>query len=145
MIILTQGIPGSGKTTWAKRWVQEDPTNRIRVSRDDIRRMLNADTRMESYKSREEIVSNVEESCVVLSIENGYSVVIDATHLKLKYINRWKNIADIYGVPILVKPFFVSLDEAKARNNKRSGFDKVPAEVVDKMYKQFTNIYGEVL
>ena len=35
-IILTQGIQGSGKTTWAKAWVAEDPEHRIRINNDDI-------------------------------------------------------------------------------------------------------------
>ena len=39
-LILTRGIPASGKSTWAKAWVQEDPQRRVRVNRDDLRRML---------------------------------------------------------------------------------------------------------
>ena len=38
-IILTQGIQGSGKTTWAKAWVAEDPEHRIRINNDDITSM----------------------------------------------------------------------------------------------------------
>lgn len=29
-IILCRGIQGSGKTTWAKQWVLEDPEHRVR-------------------------------------------------------------------------------------------------------------------
>lgn len=39
-IILTRGIPGSGKSTWAKAWVAEDPKNRIRLNWDDMRNMM---------------------------------------------------------------------------------------------------------
>ena len=39
-IILCRGIQGSGKTTWAKSWVLEDPKHRIRFNNDDIRNML---------------------------------------------------------------------------------------------------------
>ena len=38
-IILTQGIQGSGKTTWAKAWVAEDPEYHIRINNDDITSM----------------------------------------------------------------------------------------------------------
>lgn len=39
-IILVRGIPGSGKSTWAKAWVAEDPEHRIRLNWDDMRNML---------------------------------------------------------------------------------------------------------
>ena len=37
---LTRGIPGSGKSTFAKQWVQEDPEGRVRINRDDLRGMM---------------------------------------------------------------------------------------------------------
>ena len=39
-IILCLGISGSGKTTFAKQWAEEDPIHRIRLNYDDIRYML---------------------------------------------------------------------------------------------------------
>ena len=39
-LILTRGIPGSGKSTWAKAWVDEDPEHRIRLNWDDMRNMM---------------------------------------------------------------------------------------------------------
>lgn len=39
-LIVTRGIPGSGKTTFAKKWVLEDPEGRVRINQDDIRRMM---------------------------------------------------------------------------------------------------------
>lgn len=39
-IIICRGIPASGKSTWAKQWVLEDPEHRIRINQDDIRNML---------------------------------------------------------------------------------------------------------
>lgn len=38
-LILVQGIPGSGKSTWAKKWVEEDPIHRVRWNNDDCRKM----------------------------------------------------------------------------------------------------------
>lgn len=39
-IILTRGIQGSGKSTWAKKWCEEEPLKRIRWNNDDFRRMM---------------------------------------------------------------------------------------------------------
>ena len=38
-IILTRGIPASGKSTWAKQKVLKDPEHSIRINRDDLRNM----------------------------------------------------------------------------------------------------------
>lgn len=38
-IILTRGIPASGKSTWAKQEVFKDPEHSIRINRDDLRNM----------------------------------------------------------------------------------------------------------
>lgn len=34
---ITRGYPSSGKTTYARNWVAEDPEHRVRVNRDDLR------------------------------------------------------------------------------------------------------------
>ena len=38
-IILTRGIPSSGKSTWSKQEVLKDPEHSIRINRDDLRNM----------------------------------------------------------------------------------------------------------
>ena len=35
-IILTRGIPASGKSTWAKQEVLKDPEHSVRINRDDL-------------------------------------------------------------------------------------------------------------
>ena len=39
-ILILRGSQGSGKTTFAKEWVNKDPESRVRFNRDDIRNML---------------------------------------------------------------------------------------------------------
>ena len=39
-LYIYQGIQGSGKSTRARQFVLEDPDNRIRVNRDEIRLMI---------------------------------------------------------------------------------------------------------
>ena len=38
-IILTRGIPASGKSTWAKQEVLKDPEHSVGNNRDDLRNM----------------------------------------------------------------------------------------------------------
>ena len=35
------GIPGSGKSTYAKQIVTKDPSNWVRINNDDLRAMMN--------------------------------------------------------------------------------------------------------
>lgn len=64
-IILCRGIQGSGKTTWAKQWVLEDPEHRVRFNNDDIRNMLG------KYwvPSREHLVSDIKKEFFEVCIE----------------------------------------------------------------------------
>lgn len=39
-VIICRGIQGSGKSTWAKQWVKEDPNHRIRINQDDFRKYV---------------------------------------------------------------------------------------------------------
>ena len=39
-ILVLQGIPASGKSCFAKKWVEEYPEERVRFNNDDIRNML---------------------------------------------------------------------------------------------------------
>ena len=38
-LIVLQGIPASGKSTWAKQWAKEYPNSRVVVNRDSLRSM----------------------------------------------------------------------------------------------------------
>lgn len=89
-LILTRGLPASGKSTWAKAWVAEDPKNRVRVNRDDLRYMM-----FGSYWGKgvdEDAVTAAEEGAVKAALAKGRSVVVDATHLTAKYVKRWARI-----------------------------------------------------
>ena len=72
-LIITRGIPLSGKSTWAKQWVLEDPEHRVRINQDDIRLMLG------KYwvPSREELVQHIQKEALIEALEWGYDIVID--------------------------------------------------------------------
>lgn len=76
-IIITQGLPASGKTTWAKEWVNEDPEHRVRFNRDDIRNMLG------KYwvPSREKLINSIYDNFLDEAMLNGYDIVIDNMNL----------------------------------------------------------------
>ena len=122
-LILCRGIQGSGKTTWARQWVEENPENRIRINNDDIRNMLGKYWVVE----RESLVSEMKKSLVVDAMSRGYDIVIDNMNLNPKEVKFWETVVeynnvdpDNYKYTIEFKDFFISLDECIRRDAMRS-------------------------
>lgn len=139
-IILTRGLPASGKTTWAERWVREDPETRVRVNRDDIRDMLFVQPAYE-YK-QEELVSAVEREAVLAAISAKLDVVVDATHLRPKYIASWHRFAKGHGAELIIKEFPADLETVLKRNANRERV--VDESVIRNMWDKYTR-KGEFL
>lgn len=133
-LICTRGIPSSGKSTWAKKWVAEDPENRVRVNRDDLRFMLFGMYWGLTYQ-QEGDVTKAERALVETYLRSGKDVVVDATHLRPKYITEWKKIADKLGVELEIEEFYIDLAEAVSRDLNRERV--VGAKVIANMYSKF--------
>lgn len=146
-IILCRGIPGSGKTTWAKQWALEDPEHRVRFNNDDIRNMLG------KYwvPSREDLVESLRSVFLLNSMSYGFDIVIDNMNLnpkELEYYNRvldgWNNPE--WVTPDVVKPkyslefkdFFIPLQECIERDSKRP--NPIGEEVIRKTYERYKDI-----
>lgn len=115
LLLVLQGIPASGKSTFAKQWVEDDFETRVIVNRDSIRRMLGPYW----IPSREHLVSYIEMDAVEAAIENGYDVCIDATNLNPKTIKKWESVAEWFETYIEFKEFKISLEEAIERDKNR--------------------------
>ena len=87
-IILCRGIQASGKTTYAKAWVEEDPKHRVRFNNDDIRNMLG------KYwvPSREHIVKRMKTALILEAMETGYDIIIDNMNLNPKEVKWYEDI-----------------------------------------------------
>lgn len=128
-IIIARGIPGSGKSTWARAWVGESPETRIRINNDDIRNMLG------DYwvPSREDLVSFIKHKSAVAAMGHGYDIVVDNMNLNPKEINFWETIVNShnkdtervdlgftkYKYEIEFKDFFIPVEECIKRDAMR--------------------------
>jgi predicted kinase len=129
-LIICRGCPASGKSTYSKQWVLEDPKKRVRVNRDDIRLMLG------KYwvPSREGLVSLMERDMVAMSVFNEYDIILDATNMKSKksLIQQWGSSG--LGIEIEFKDFFdIPLEELIKRDFERTEL-KVGEEVIRRFY-----------
>lgn len=89
-VIILRGLQGSGKSTWAKQWVNEGPEHRVRFNRDDIRNMLG------KYwvPSREGLINDLYRIFLDSSLKKGYDIVVDNMNLDEKYIKEVKEIIE---------------------------------------------------
>ena len=132
-VIICQGIPASGKSTWAKEQVKTGGWKRI--NRDELRAMI--DAAKWSPKNEEEIVA-IRNAMLKVFLENGDNVIIDDTNFGSNPSNIRKEIARICleldqpEPEIEVKFFPCKLAEALERNAARAV--PVPDHVIREMY-----------
>ena len=128
-----RGLPASGKTTEALRWVAQKPLERARVNRDDIRF-----ANFGAYvlpPELESTVTKIEHSIIDLLLGAGKSVVIDNMNLRAKYLKSYLELAAKHNVTVIHQDFPVELNEALRRNAARDR--KVPEEVIRKLHGSF--------
>lgn len=131
-IIVLQGIPASGKSTWSKEFVK-GKEDWIRVCRDDIRSMRG------DYwiPSQESFIDKIEQYAVESALKSGYNVVIDATNFNPKTVAKWMELAQINDTDFDIKRFDIALDEAIRRDSLRER--PVGAKVVKDFYHKYVS------
>lgn len=133
-IIMCVGIPGSGKSTWAKSEISKDPDNWVRINNDDLRAMMNESVYSAGY---EKLVTEIRNSLIKEAIKKDKNIIIDNVNLNKKHFDDVVKIAKSFNKEIEVseKPFYIELDEAIARDSQREGKAKVGESVIKKWWK----------
>lgn len=133
-IIVTRGLPASGKSTWAKAWVAADPANRVRVNRDAIRWTQGIRTGVGTHE-QEQLVTLIEEGIVKAAVAKKKDVVVDATHLRASFAARWYK----FGGEVEFMDFEVPLEELVLRDQQRMfhGERGVGEDVIRGMAQRF--------
>jgi predicted kinase len=96
-LIITRGLPASGKTTKAEAWVAKDPVNRVRVNRDDIRQMLHNGVfvqRDELTRGTEDTVIKMRDALISTALSAGRDVICDDTNLPQRVACDLRRLAD---------------------------------------------------
>lgn len=143
-IQLTRGLPASGKTTYARGWVNEDPVGRARVNRDDLRFNLYGVYWGLTYE-QEVAIAAVQKSSVEALLRAGKSVIVDDTNLRRKYAVEWIDLAVKLNCQWQVADFtLVPVDECVRRDAARiaRGERGVGEEAIRDLHRRF--IRGKV-
>lgn len=144
-VIMTVGLPASGKSTWAKKWVLEKIGERKRVNRDDLRLMVDAG---EWSPENEKFIMKLRDNMVLSAVRAGKSIVIDDTNLRSDNFTKMVQLIEGAGLSAVVmeKPFPVELEEAVRRDIARGqqGLPAVGEKVIKDMWSKYIGKYGSL-
>lgn len=130
-IVLLRGLPGSGKSFHAIGWVLEDPTGRLRINYDQLRkkRLNGAPWNREA----EHLVKVEAMEMAIQALVEGKSLVIDNTNLPESAYKRWEVLAKQCGVPLQTQFFRTPVAQCKERDALRMQGERVGDAVIDRM------------
>lgn len=132
--ILTMGIPGSGKSTWARAEIAKDPANWVRINNDQIREMCNGSVWSGGY---EKLITETRNFLINLALKKNKHIIIDNVNSNKKHFENACTIAKSIGdVEVIEKPFYIDVEEAIERDLKREGSARVGEIVVRKFWKE---------
>jgi predicted kinase len=130
-LTITRGLPGSGKTTWARR-----QAGAVRVNRDDLRRMLHGG--MIGLGWAEVQVTLAQRAQVEALLRAGVSVVCDDTNLRAKVVRELAELGLTCGADVVIRDFTdVPLEECIARDAARAGDVSVGEDVIRGMWRHY--------
>lgn len=130
-VIITCGIPGSGKSTWRDAFLKAQ-SGFLLIHPDSIRKEL---TGSEEDQSKNAEVFKLAFSRMDVALKNGMSVLFDSCAQNRERRKPIIKIAKQNGAEVRAVSFKVSLELAKQRNSKRERV--VPEFVLDRMFQQW--------
>lgn len=139
-IILTRGLPASGKTSWSKEFVKNSNGKAKRINKDDLREMIDAGV---YSKPNEQMILNARDNLICTFIEGGAeTIIVDDTNFEEKHYNNIMNLALAFNnlgrhsITVEYKDFLdVSLDECLHRDSLRA--KPVGEKVIKSMHQRY--------
>lgn len=134
-VIVTVGLPGSGKTTWTDAQIAANPDGGlVAVSRDHVRRMLRTPVGRD-----EEMVTGIQRDVIRAAVDAGKSVIVDDTNLNPEHLQSLQQFA--LGITssftVCSQFLFVPLVVCVERDAQRPEAERVGGKVIVGMYKRW--------
>lgn len=132
-LVLTVGIPGSGKSYWARQQVEKSGGNVKRINKDELRALFDNG---KWSKRNEKFVVSSERALVESMLKSGFSVIVDNTHFNTDHQDFYKELAKKYDATFQVKDFTdVPLETCIKRDLERP--NSVGSAVIMEMYNRY--------
>jgi predicted kinase len=133
-LTMTKGLPGSGKSTEAKRIVAKaQPGTLVRINKDDLRTMLHDSV---WHGKNERRVVRARNALVEAFLGDGVSVIVDDTNLNPNHEKELRRLAAYHGAEFKVSDHTaVPLHTCIKRDLQRDR--SVGEKVIRDMYNQY--------
>lgn len=135
LLILTIGIPGSGKSTWAKNYQEQNPGTII-ISTDEIRKeqgetVCNPEHNNAIHEEARRRVKDIFDHPEKYNYNDGLGpeVIVDSTNVDLV---EWIKYKELNPTILAAKVFDVDVDDAYDRQEARGRV--VPLDVLEDKY-----------
>lgn len=135
-VIITRGLPASGKSSWADAFILENP-DYVKVEKDEIRKdsRLFRDGVYNHKRGDEGIVIKERDRLIRKALQSGKSVISSDTNLVQKHITQLTSIARQNEAVVEIKDFLdVPIAELIERDKNRE--DSVGEQVIRRMFHE---------
>lgn len=133
-VVLTKGLPASGKSTWAKDFVKEN-AGWARVNKDSLRKMAFG---VQFDRKREKDIHKFARDWLNYLLSTGWNVIVDDTNLGPDNEPEIRAIARKWGAEVRVQDFTnVPVDECVLRDAGRPADERVGKAVILEMAHKF--------
>lgn len=136
-LIITRGLPGSGKSTFIKKAHLEQ----YAISSDALIPMLSSPMYDidGNFTLDKDILSKTWAlvfQMLEIRMQRGEFTIVDATHTKSNYLTQYRKLAEEYRYRLYILDFTnVDINVCKKRNALRIGRECVPETIIDNMYQ----------
>jgi len=131
-LLITRGLPASGKTTFARKLQPRV----VRVNRDDLRRMLHGERLYTQWAEGQ--VTQAQRAAVEALLRAHADVIVDDTNLRNRTVRDWVELAARLGARFEVHDFTdVPLEECIRRDVSRPEPDRVGEEAIRRMHARY--------
>ncbi len=137
-VTIIKGLPASGKSTWAKQMVSDYPNQYKRISKDDLRDMIDNGIHT---RGNEGFILTARDSLIIAAIKSGFHVIVDDTNLNPIHEKRIGNIISEFNkqnnkeVRVIIKEFNQPLNTCLKWDSLRT--KSVGEEVIKSMYGEY--------
>lgn len=134
-LIITTGLPASGKTTWAEQY-QKDHPNTVIVCKDDIRAEFEKTGWTWSPENEKAVIKERDKRIAFGLVQSPDACVISADTNFGKHVERLENLAKNVGASVEMKDFTsVPVEVCVTRDAKR--VKPVGEQVIRDMYEKY--------